>query len=59
MHNTSDLHIQSENQYNVFLTGREDLPRLSILDNYKQIMRIMTSQYIKATELDRKYKNTD
>jgi len=36
---------------------REDLPRLSILSNYEQIMKIMHANYVKSKELDVKYKN--
>jgi hypothetical protein len=35
------------------------LPRLSILDNYRQISRIMTNSYIKSFDLDRRFKNSD
>lgn len=41
------------------MTGRDELPRLSILDNYKQIMRIMTNSYIKSFDAERKFKNCD
>jgi hypothetical protein len=30
--------------YNTYLTDKEDLPRLSILSNYKKIMRVMNKQ---------------
>ena len=33
------------------------MPRLSILDNYKQIMRIMNNSYIKGGEYQNKFKN--
>jgi len=33
------------------------LPRLSILDNYKQITRIMTTQYIKSGDEEKKFRN--
>lgn len=45
------------NGYGTFLSDREELPRLSILDNYKQIMRIMTNSYIKGSEYQNKFKN--
>ena len=37
-----------EPSYNTFLTDKEELPRLSILTNYNNIMRIMTKNYIKG-----------
>jgi len=39
------------------LNDRQELPRLSILDNYRQIMRIMTNSYIKGPEYYNKFKN--
>lgn len=41
----------------MFLKDPEELPRLSILDNYRQIMRIMTGQYLKSDEEEKKYRN--
>ncbi len=41
----------------MFLNDPEELPRLSILDNYKQIMRIMTTQYLKSGEEEKKFRN--
>jgi hypothetical protein len=35
------------------------MPRFSILTNYDQIMRIMTSNYVKSKEKDNLYKNRD
>lgn len=37
-----------EPSYNTFLTDKEELPRLSILTNYNNIMRIMTKNYIRG-----------
>ena len=45
------------NGYQTFLNEKGELPRLSILDNYKQIMRIMTNSYIKGSEYQNKFKN--
>ena len=59
MHTTNDTHATDVNRYKTFLNEREELPRLSILDNYKQIMRIMTSSYVKSFDLERKFKNVD
>ena len=47
----------SMNQYGSFLNDKSELPRLSILDNYKQIMRIMTNSYIKGGEYANKFQN--
>jgi len=43
--------------YQTFLNDKGELPRLSILDNYKQIMRIMTNSYIKGSEYENKFAN--
>ena len=32
--------------FNTYLTDKEDLPRLSILTNYKSIMRVMNKQLL-------------
>ena len=57
LHTTGDKFQTEINDYKLFLQDPDELPRLSILDNYKQITRIMTSQYIKAKEEDKKYRN--
>lgn len=59
MHYTSDLFTTQNNSFKTFLNEREELPRLSILDNYKQIMRIMTNSYVNQNENARKYLNVD
>lgn len=48
--NGSTMTVDSlvEPSYNTFLTDKEELPRLSILTNYNNIMRIMTKSYIKG-----------
>ncbi len=45
--------------YNTYLTDKEDLPRLSILTNYKHIMRVMNKHQLgddirfkKASKID-------
>ena len=40
----------NKNGFATFLNDKGELPRLSILDNYKQIMRIMNNSYIKGGE---------
>lgn len=52
-----DAFLASEHNFESFLKEREDLPRFSILQNYEQIMRIMTSNYMKSTEREALYKN--
>ena len=54
---TGDKFQTEINNYQLFLKDPEELPRLSILDNYRQIMRIMTDQYIKSEEDEKKYRN--
>jgi hypothetical protein len=41
----------TETSYSTFLKDKDDLPRLSILTNYNQIMRIMTKNYMKNPDL--------
>ena len=48
MHRTNDKFQTEINGYKTFLDDQEELPRLSILDNYKQITRILTNQYIRS-----------
>jgi hypothetical protein len=57
MRNTNSKFENQMNGYNTFLNDKSELPRLSILDNYKQIMRIMTNSYIKGSEYQNKFKN--
>ena len=54
-----DSFICEKNEFKNFLLEETDLPRLSILDNYKQIKRIMTKNYIKSFENEKKYKFID
>lgn len=42
LHTTGDKYQTEINDYKLFLNDPEELPRLSILDNYRQITRIMT-----------------
>ena len=56
---TADSFITQKNNYKTFLDDQEELPRLSILDNYRQIMRIMTNSYIEGLKLEKKYRNRD
>ena len=57
LHTTGDKFTNEINDYKIFLHDPEELPRLSILDNYKQITRIMTQQFIKQEEEEKKFRN--
>lgn len=50
-------YMSESNQYNIFLKGKTEQPRLSILDNYKQIMRIMTASYIRSADEEKKFRD--
>ena len=54
---TDDAYLATAHTFDTFMGEREDLPRLSILSNYEQIMKIMHANYVKSKELDVKYKN--
>ena len=54
-----DSFLATAHTFDTFMGEREDLPRLSILSNYEQIMRIMTTNYMKSKELDQRYRNVD
>ena len=54
-----DSFLATAHTFDTFMGDREDLPRLSILSNYEQIMRIMTTNYMKRMELDHRYRNRD
>ena len=47
---TGDNFMNEKNAYRANLQDQEDLPRLSILENHKQIMRIMTNSFMKGME---------
>lgn len=49
--------VNSGNRYVSFLKKREEVPRLSILENYQQISRIMRSSFLKGREYDVRIKN--
>jgi hypothetical protein len=57
LRNTNNEFENNNNGFATFLNDKGELPRLSILDNYKQIMRIMTNSYIKGSEYQNKFKN--
>ena len=51
--------MNATNGFETFLKQREELPRLSILENYKEINRIMTNCYMKSFEFEKKYRNSE
>ena len=55
--NTADKFILDKNQYKRYLSDPEGLPRLSILENHRTIMKIMNSNYVKGFEMERKFHN--
>lgn len=57
LHTTGDKYQTEINDYKLFLNDGEELPRLSILDNYKQIMRIMNKQYVNSDQDEKKFGN--
>ena len=50
LRNTHEKYENSINSYKLFLNDKQELPRLSILENYKQIMRIMTNSYVRSQD---------
>ena len=57
LRNTADSFIQGSNAYVSNLQKIDDLPRLSILENYKSIKKIMNTNYIKGREQEKKFRN--
>ena len=49
--------VNSQNDYVSFLKKKEEVPRLSILENYKQISRIMRNSFLKSKEYEVRIKN--
>lgn len=47
--------INSYNNYQQFMAGNEEKSRLKVLQNFKDINRIMTSNFLKNKELQKKY----
>ena len=56
---SGDSFFSSHVNFSTFLNDREQMPRLSILENYGQIMRIMTQNYIKSVEFEKRYHHID
>ena len=57
LRNTADRFVGSENKFNTFLNDIEQLPRLSILDNYRLIKKKMNANFIKGFDVEKKYRN--
>lgn len=54
---TNEKFENSTNSYGTFLNEKGELPKLSILENYKQITRIMTYSFIKGSDYEKKFGN--
>lgn len=57
LRSTADNFMSGANGYKTFLADMEELPRLSILDNYKRIKQIMNANYVKGISVEKKYRN--
>lgn len=40
-----------------FCGSKDEIPRLSILENYKQISRIMRNSFLKAKDIEQRFKS--
>lgn len=49
--------INDNNDFKTFLPTETEKPRLTVLHNFKEISRIMTNNFLKHKELEKKYKN--
>jgi len=47
----------SKNDFKTFLNEKEEQPRLSVLENYKKIVRVMNNCYVNGFEIQNKFKN--
>ena len=55
--NTGDAFITGGNKFEHNLQDFDEMPRLSILNNYKRIKQIMNKNYVKGFEIEQKYAN--
>ena len=53
----ASAYINSSNGFDTFLTKNSEIPRLSVLESYKDMSRIMTNSFIKAKEIEKRFKN--
>ena len=52
LQNTADAFICGGNRYEQHLSDFDEMPRLSILNNYKRIKQIMNKNYVKGFEIE-------
>ena len=57
LQNTGDNFIQGGNKYEQHLMDFDEMPRLSILNNYKRIKQIMNTNYVNGFKMEQKYRN--
>jgi len=57
LQNTADKFITGGNRYDSHLGDFDEMPRLSILNNYKRIKQIMNTNYVKGFQIEQKYNN--
>ena len=57
LQNTADKYICGGNRYDSHLQQFDEMPRLSILNNYKRIKQIMNINYVKGFQIEQKYNN--
>ena len=55
--NTGDNFIQGGNRFDANLKDFDEMPRLSILNNYKRIKQIMNTNYVNGFAIEQKYRN--
>jgi len=55
--NTGDMFITGASRFDHHLADFDEMPRLSILNNYKRIKQIMNKNYVKGFEIEQKYAN--
>ena len=55
--NTGDAFITGGNRYDNHLQDFDEMPKLSILNNYRRIKQIMNTNYVKGFSIEQKYQN--
>ena len=55
--NKTTCFINSTNGFETFLRRQDEIPRLSILENYRQISKIMRNSFLKAKDIEQRFKN--
>jgi hypothetical protein len=55
--NKTTCFINSTNGFETFLKRQDEIPRLSILENYRQISKIMRNSFLKAKDIEQRFKN--